>query len=136
MPHRIALFSLLVPDYDEAIAFFTAIGFDLKEDTDLGGDKRWVRIAPPNAETDILLARASNDRQHKAIGEQGGGRVWLFLETLDFAADHARITAAGGNFEGPARVEPYGRVAVWNDPWGNRWDLIQFTNPDRSGTTG
>ncbi|MBT8414227.1 MAG: VOC family protein [Boseongicola sp.] len=135
MPKQIALFSLLVPDYDEAIAFFTAIGFDLKEDTDLGGDKRWVRIAPPNAETDILLARASNDRQRKAIGKQGGGRVWLFLETLDFAADHARIEAAGGHFESPARVEPYGRVAVWNDPWGNRWDLIQFANPDRSGTT-
>jgi len=134
MPRQIALFSLLVPDYDEAIAFFTAIGFEVKEDTDLGDAKRWVRVAPPNAETDILLARASNDRQNRAIGEQGGGRVWLFLETLDFAADHARIIAAGGHFEGPARVEPYGRVAVWNDPWGNRWDLIQFANPNRSGT--
>jgi len=135
MPNRIALFSLLVPDYDEAIAFFTAIGFDLKEDTDLGGDKRWVRVSPPNADTDILLARAANDRQRKATGEQGGGRVWLFLETLDFNGDHARISAAGGQFEGPARVEPYGRVAVWADPWGNRWDLIQFANHDRSGTT-
>ncbi len=135
MPHRIALFSLLIPDYDVAIAFFTAIGFELREDTDLGGDKRWVRVAPPGAETDILLARASNARQRKAVGDQGGGRIWLFLETLDFKADHARIEAAGGRFEGPARVEPYGRVAVWVDPFGNRWDLIQFANPDRSGTS-
>lgn len=134
MPNRIALFSLLVPDYDEAIDFFTSIGFELKEDTNLGNDKRWVRISPPKAETDILLARASNQRQTQTIGEQGGGRVWLFLETLDFAHDYARIEAAGGRFEGPARDEPYGRVAVWNDPWGNRWDLIQFANSDRSGT--
>lgn len=134
MPSRVALFSLLVPDYDEALAFFTAIGFVVREDTDLGGGKRWVRIVPSGAETDILLARAASPRQVEAIGEQGGGRVWLFLETEDFDADHARIVAAGGAFEAPPRDEPYGRVAVWRDPWGNRWDLIRFAHPDRSGT--
>lgn len=135
MPSRVAFFSLLVPEYEEAIAFFCdGLGFELREDTDLGNLKRWVRIAPPGAETEILLARAVNDRQGAAIGEQGGGRVWLFLETQDFEADHAKILSAGGTFESPPRDEPYGRVAVWCDPWGNRWDLIQFANADRGGT--
>ena len=133
MPNRVALFSLLVPDYDPAIAFFTSIGFDLREDTDLGNEKRWVRIAPPGAETEILLARAVGD-QRETIGNQGGGRVWLFLETEDFDTDHVRLTKAGASFEASPRNEPYGRVAVWQDPWGNRWDLIQFANKDRSGT--
>mgnify|MGYP000882197816 CR=1 FL=1 len=126
MPKRIALFSLLVPDYDEALEFFTRIGFECREDTDLGGGKRWVRIAPPRAETDILLARAVGDRQSAAIGEQGGGRVWLFLETDDFSADYQRLKAAGVKFEEQPRDEPYGRFVVWQDPWGNRWDLIEF----------
>ena len=126
MPKRIALFSLLVPDYDEALEFFGRIGFECRKDTDLGGGKRWVRIAPPGAETDILLARAVGDRQSATIGEQGGGRVWLFLETEDFAADYQRLKAAGVKFEEQPRDEPYGRVAVWQDPWGNRWDLIEF----------
>ena len=134
MPRRIALFSLLVPDYDDALRFFTAIGFECREDTDLGGGKRWVRIAPPGAETDILLARAVGPEQVAAIGAQGGGRVWLFLETQDFATDMARLHAQGAVFEGAPRNEPYGRVVVWRDPWGNRWDLIQFAQPDRGGT--
>lgn len=134
MPSRIALFSLLVPDYDDALAFFTGIGFDCREDTDLGGGKRWVRIAPPGGQTEILLARAVGARQEAAIGEQGGGRVWLFLETEDFDTDYQRMQAQGAVFEGEPRDEPYGRVAVWRDPWGNRWDLIQFANTDRSGT--
>lgn len=134
MPTRIALFSLLVPDYDEALAFFTSIGFETREDTDLGDGKRWVRIAPPGAGTEILLARAVGDRQQAAIGEQGGGRVWLFLETDDFDGDHARMQALGVPFETPPRDEPYGRVAVWRDPWGNRWDLIRFAQADRGGT--
>lgn len=134
MPNRISMFALLVPDYDEALAFFTKIGFACREDTDLGNKKRWVRIAPHGAETEILLARAVGEQQQAAIGAQGGGRVWLFLETEDFDTDHARMTAAGVTFEAPPRAEPYGRVAVWSDPWGNRWDLIQFANPDRSGT--
>ncbi|MBN2760509.1 MAG: VOC family protein [Rhodobacteraceae bacterium] len=134
MPSRIALFSLLVPDYDDALRFFTGIGFECREDTDLGGGKRWVRIAPPGGQTEILLARTVGDRQGAAIGEQGGGRVWLFLETEDFEADYRRMQAQGVVFETAPRDELYGRVAVWRDPWGNRWDLIQFANADRSGT--
>ena len=133
MPRRVALFSLLVPDYDEALAFFMSIGFERREDTDLGAGKRWVRIAPPGAETEILLARAV-DGQRDFIGKQGGGRVWLFLETEDFETDHARLKAKGVVFDGCPRDEPYGRVVVWTDPWGNRWDLIEFANGDRSGT--
>ena len=125
MPKRIAQFSLLVPDYDPAIAFFTAIGFTLIEDTDLGNGKRWVRIALPGAGTEILLARAVGDRQSAAIGEQGGGRVWLFLETEAFDDDLARLRTAGAVIEGEPRDEPYGRVVVRQDPFGNRWDLIQ-----------
>ena len=127
MPKRLALVSLLIPDYDAAITFFTGIGFELLEDTDLGNAKRWVRVAPKGAETAILLARAATPEQQAAIGAQGGGRVWLFLESKDFDADHARMTANGVTFEEPPRDEPYGRVAVWRDPWGNRWDLVQFT---------
>lgn len=134
MPSRIALFSLLVPDYDEALRFFTGIGFECREDTDLGGGKRWVRIAPPSAQTEILLARAVGDRQQAAIGEQGGGRVWLFLETEEFDRDYRNMLDQGVTFEGAPRDEPYGRVAVWQDPWGNRWDLIQFAQADHSGT--
>ena len=133
-PTRIALFSLLVPDYDEALAFFLGLGFTCREDTDLGNGKRWVRIAPPNAETEILLARAVGDQQ-AAIGNQGGGRVWLFLETDDFDRDYAHFKSQGIHFGSAPRDEPYGRVAVWQDPWGNRWDLIQFANKDRSGTS-
>jgi predicted enzyme related to lactoylglutathione lyase len=134
MPNRIASFSLLVPDYDDALTFFISIGFECREDTDLGDGKRWVRIAPAGGETEILLARAVGDRQNASIGEQGGGRVWLFLQTSDFDADYQRMQAAGVQFEELPRNEPYGRVAVWSDPWGNRWDLIEFANANRSGT--
>jgi catechol 2,3-dioxygenase-like lactoylglutathione lyase family enzyme len=124
MARRLAHVALLVPDYDDALAFFLRIGFVCVEDTDLGGGKRWIRIAPRPGETGILLARAADDRQGAAIGRQGGGRVWLFLETDDFDADRERLRAAGARFEGAPRREPYGRVVVWIDPWGNRWDLI------------
>ena len=134
MSRRVALFSLLIPDYDDALAFFLRIGFDCREDTDLGHGKRWVRIAPPGGETEILLARAVGDRQSAAIGEQGGGRVWLFLESVDFDTDYQRMRDAGVKFESAPRVEPYGRVVVWSDPWGNRWDLIEFSRADRGGT--
>jgi predicted enzyme related to lactoylglutathione lyase len=134
MPKRLALFSLLVPDYDDALRFFLKAGFECREATDLGGGKRWVRIAPPGAETEILLARAADERQKNAIGDQGGGRVWLFLETQAFDADYQRLIAAGAMFEEAPRREPYGTVAVWRDPWGNRWDLIAFAQKDRSGT--
>ena len=127
MPDRLAYVAVLVPDYDEALTFFHRIGFECREDTDLGQGKRWVRIAPPGASTEILLARAVGERQNSATGEQGGGRVWLFLETSDFDTDYAKMRAAGVKFEELPRQERYGRVAVWSDPWGNRWDLIQFT---------
>ena len=122
---QLALTALLVPEYDPAIAWFTtALGFTLLEDTDQGGGKRWVRVAPPGGGGTILLARAVGD-QRPFIGRQGGGRVWLFLETHDFARDHARMTAAGVLFEEAPRTESYGIVAVFRDPWGNRWDLIE-----------
>ena len=126
MPRRLALVTLLVPDYDKALAFYGQIGFACREDTDLGGGKRWVRIGIPGAETEILLAQAVDPRQRSAIGDQGGGRVWLFLETQDFNADYAQMRAAGVEFETAPRTEPYGRVVVWRDPWENRWDLIEY----------
>ena len=123
---HLALVALLVPDYDEAIAYTTAVlGFTLVEDTPQGNDKRWVRVAPPGAQTQLLLARAVTDEQRAAIGRQGGGRVWLFLHTADFAAEHARLVAAGVRFLEAPRHEPYGTVAVFEDRWGNRWDLVQ-----------
>ncbi|WP_424971145.1 VOC family protein [Dinoroseobacter sp. S76] len=136
MPRRLAALSLVVDDYDRAIAFFTqTLGFELREDTRLSETKRWVRVAPPGAETEFLLARAATPSQVAVIGQQGGGRVWLFLETEDFAADFARLSTAGVPFESPPRNEPYGTVAVFADPWGNRWDLIQYADPEgRSGT--
>ncbi|MDQ0466874.1 putative enzyme related to lactoylglutathione lyase [Caulobacter ginsengisoli] len=121
------LISLLVADYDGAIAFYRdALGFTLIEDNDMGGGKRWVVVAPrPDAETRILLAKAANPEQAARIGEQTGGRVFLFLHTDDFAADHARMTAAGVKFLEAPRHEPYGTVAVFEDLCGNRWDLLQ-----------
>ncbi len=122
---RLAAFSLLVPDYDAGISFFCAgLGFTLTEDIDQGS-KRWVTVKPPEGNIRIVLARADGAAQQAAVGKQAGGRVWLFLHTTDFAADHARIIAAGGTFEEEPRHEPYGTVAVWRDPFGNRWDLIQ-----------
>lgn len=127
MPH-IGLFTLVVRDYDEAIAFYTVkVGFDLIEDSDMGGGKRWVVIAPKGAiETRILLAQASNEDQTKAVGNQTGGRVGFFLNTDDFARDHARMTAAGVMFLEQPRHEPYGTVAVFEDLYGNKWDLLEL----------
>lgn len=126
MSARLAAVALLVPDYDDAVAFFTRdLGFRLLEDTPLGGGKRWVRVAPDGGGTALLLARAVGERQAAAVGEQGGGRVFLFLETDDFDRDHARLRARGVRFAETPRDEPYGRVAVFVDPWGNRWDLIE-----------
>lgn len=121
--------ALVVPDYDAGIAFYCgALGFDLLEDTDQGGGKRWVLVQPPGAtETALLLARAVTDSQRAAIGNQTGGRVGFFLETDDFEADHARMRAAGVHFEEEPRHETYGTVAVFRDPFGNRWDLLQHT---------
>lgn len=120
-------FSLLVPDYDAAIGFYCGtLGWQLAEDVDQGR-KRWVRILPPGAaQGSLILARADGARQEAAIGDQFGGRVGLFLATDDFARDHAAMLASGVAFEEEPRHEPYGTVAVWRDPFGNRWDLIQF----------
>jgi catechol 2,3-dioxygenase-like lactoylglutathione lyase family enzyme len=122
----LAAVTLVVPDYDVAIAFYTAAGFTLLEDTALGKGKRWVRLAPPGGDAAVLIARAEGSRQRAAIGRQTGGRVAFFLTTTDFAASHATLTAAGAEWEETPRQEPYGTVAVWRDPFGNRWDLIQF----------
>ena len=128
---RLALLSVLVPDYDAGIAFFVGVlGFDLLEDTALGDGKRWVRVAPTGGGTAFLLAKAVGD-QRAHIGRQGGGRVWLFLETDDFARDHAALTARGLAFQEAPRHEPYGTVAVFADPFGNRWDLIAFSDRSR-----
>ncbi|MFJ6023403.1 VOC family protein [Brevundimonas sp. NPDC092305] len=125
MPHLAAL-SLLVRDYDEAIAFYVGkLGFDLSEDTDMGGGKRWVRVTPKGGQTSLLLARATDDAQQVRVGDQSGGRVWLFLQTDDFARDHAAFVAAGVHFREAPRHEPYGVVAVFEDLYGNGWDLIE-----------
>jgi catechol 2,3-dioxygenase-like lactoylglutathione lyase family enzyme len=120
--------SLLVADYDAAIAWFTrSLGFVLVEDTDMGGGKRWVKVAPRGGQTALILAKASTPDQIARIGNQGGGRVWLFLNTDDFARDHAAMSAAGVRFLEDPRHEAYGWVAVFEDCSGNRWDLIETT---------
>lgn len=126
MPH-LGLVTLVVSGYDEAVAFYVdALGFRLTEDTDLGDGKRWVVVTPPGArETGLLLARADSPEQAARIGDQAGGRVGWFLHTGDFDGDHARMRAAGVVFEEEPRDEPYGKVAVFRDPYGNRWDLIE-----------
>jgi catechol 2,3-dioxygenase-like lactoylglutathione lyase family enzyme len=123
----VATVCLVVADYDAAIAFYTgALDFQLIEDADLGGGKRWVVVAPPGGRgARLLLARAVDDRQAERVGDQAGGRVFLFMETDDFARDQARMTAAGVRFLEPPRREPYGMVAVFEDLYGNRWDLIE-----------
>ena len=123
----LSLVTLLVDDYDRAIAYYCgALGFVLREDTDLGGGKRWVRVAPPgDGTTDLLLAVATTDAQRARIGDQTGGRVGFFLQTDDFWRDHARMSAAGVEFLESPRKESYATVAVFRDAYGNRWDLLQ-----------
>ena len=127
MPRRgIALTTLVVRDYDEAVAFYRdKIGFALIEDTPLGGGKRWVVMAPAPGGAALLFARADGETQAARIGDQAGGRVGLFLHTDDFGRDYDRMRAAGVRFAEPPRHEPYGTVAVFEDLYGNRWDLIQ-----------
>lgn len=125
---RLSLVTLVVPDQDAAIAFYCgALGFALLEDTPLPGGKRWVRVAPPGAETGFLIARADGPEQAAAIGKQAGGRVAFFIHSDDFDADHARFVANGVLFEEQPRREAYGTVAVFQDPFGNRFDLIAFS---------
>lgn len=128
---RLAHIALVVRDYDEALDFYVGkLGFTLVEDTyQPEQDKRWVTIRSPGAGADattILLARASTPGQEAFIGNQAGGRVFLFLETDDFDRDHAAFTAAGVEWVRPPAVQPYGTVAVFRDLYGNLWDLIQF----------
>ena len=127
MPSHIALTALVVHDYDEAIDFYTrALGFDLAEDTTRPDGSRWVVVRPPGAEESaLLLARAKDDAQRSRVGDQTGGRVGFFLYTDDFARDHARMTAEGVHFLEEPRHEAYGSVAVFEDLYGNRWDLLQ-----------
>lgn len=123
--------SLLVRDYDEAVAFYVGrLGFELSEDTDMGGGKRWVRVTPKGGQTSLLLARATTEAQLAQVGDQAGGRVWLFLETDHFERDYAAWSAAGVVFRETPRHEPYGKVVVFEDLYGNAWDLIE---PSRIG---
>jgi catechol 2,3-dioxygenase-like lactoylglutathione lyase family enzyme len=126
---RLALTTLVVPDYDAGIAFCVdALGFELIEDTDMGAGKRWVVVGGHSGGR-LLLAQAANDAQAAAIGNQTGGRVGFFAHTNDFAATQARLVDAGVQFHERPRHEPYGTVAVFSDPFGNRWDLIEPKEP-------
>ncbi len=135
MQRSIAHVALVVRDYDEAIAFYTQkLGFTLVEDTDQPEqDKRWVVVAPAGAAgpegTSLLLARAATPAQERFVGDQAGGRVFLFLRTDDFWRDYERMRAAGVTFVRPPQKAPYGTVAVFEDLYGNRWDLVQFSAP-------
>ena len=131
MPQHIGAVTLLVPSYDEGLAFYAGtLGFTVIEDTPLSPGKRWGLVAPPGSgETRLLLAEASDAEQRTAIGRQAGGRVFLFLHTDDFYRDHANYIAAGVHFLEQPREEAYGTVAVFEDPFGNRWDLLQLRPP-------
>lgn len=129
-PMHLAQITLLVNDYDEAIAYYTqALGFDLLEDTKRSPTKRWVRVAPPGDGCALLLAKADGPQQEASLGQQAGGRVMFFLNTDDFERDHAAMSARGVKFAEAPRREPYGIVAVFVDLYGNRWDLIQPIGP-------
>ena len=133
---QLELISIVVDDYDEAIGFFTkALGFDLVEDspaltTNGGRPKRWVVVRPPATQTGILLARADGEDQAAVVGAQVAGRVGFFLRVDDFDAAYERMTAAGVEFVGSPRSEPYGRVVVFRDIAGNKWDLLGPRPPE------
>lgn len=128
MSRQIALVTLVVADYDEAIAWYTqALGFVLVEDTDRGNGKRWVVVAPTaDGAPALLLAKAANDAQRASIGNQTGGRVGFFLHTDDFHRDHTAMLANGVEFLEAPRDEPYAIVAVFRDLYGNLWDLLEL----------
>lgn len=126
MSRALATVALVVADYDEAVTFFTELlDFVLVEDTPLGGGKRWVVVAAGDGGARLLLAMADGPAQAAHVGDQTGGRVGFFLETDDFARDHAAFAARGVRFLEAPRHEPYGTVAVFADLYGNRWDLIE-----------
>jgi catechol 2,3-dioxygenase-like lactoylglutathione lyase family enzyme len=135
MPAGLALIAVLVRDYDEAIAWYTRhCPFALTEDRPLGGGKRWVVLSAVSGEgTGLLLARAVGPEQECRVGDQAGGRVFLFLRVDDVKARFAEILGAGVVFEGPPRDEPYGLVAVFRDLYGNRWDLLGPAPQSESG---
>ena len=123
---RLATVALVVRDYDEAVRWYVEkLGFALAEDIDLGGGKRWVTLDPGHGGARLLLARAEGERQASRVGDQTGGRVFLFLETDDFARDHAAMLSKGISFKEEPRRESYGTVAVFTDLYGNLWDLIE-----------
>ena len=126
MSRFISQAALIVREYDEAIDFFTrALRFELLEDSPLGNGKRWVRVAPRGgAGGALLLARAATPDQGRFVGNQAGGRVFLFLETDDFAGDYAHMRAQGVRFTEEPRLEDYGTVVVFLDLYGNKWDLV------------
>lgn len=132
MGQTLTQLTLVVRDYDEAIAWFTgALGFALLEDTPLGGGKRWVRVGPPGSPgATLLLARAATPAQEASIGRQAGGRVFLFLHTDDIRRDRERMEARGVRFRESLRDESYGTVAVFEDLYGNPWDLIEPRRQD------
>jgi catechol 2,3-dioxygenase-like lactoylglutathione lyase family enzyme len=128
---RLALVTLVVNDYDEAIDYYVQmLGFTLREDTPMGDGKRWVEVAPKDeggngGGSGLLLAKAANDRQKQAVGLQTGGRVFLFLHTDNFERDYAAYKQRGVSFVEQPRQESYGRVVVFTDLYGNRWDLVE-----------
>jgi catechol 2,3-dioxygenase-like lactoylglutathione lyase family enzyme len=123
---KLGAITYLVRDYDEAIQWFTrCLGFDLVEDTDLEKGKRWVRVCAPEGGSELLLAKAVDASQSSMIGKAAGGRVAYFLRCEDFATTHARMSAAGVHFREAPRHETYGTVAVFDDIYGNGWDLIE-----------
>jgi catechol 2,3-dioxygenase-like lactoylglutathione lyase family enzyme len=129
MPQSIAQLALVVRDYDEAIAFFTErLDFRVIEDTPLGGEKRWVVVAPSGSGAKLLLARAVTAEQASRVGNQTGGRVFLFLHTDDLRRDYTLMRDRGVEFIGEPREEAYGTVVVFLDLYGNKWDLIQPAN--------
>ena len=128
MRQQLTLMTFLVRDYDEAIVFFTQLlRFDLVEDTVLGAGKRWVRVVPAGSDgTGLLLARATTPEQQTQVGNQGGGRVFLFLQTDNFQRDFEGMRSRGVTFLEEPRVEAYGTVAVFADLYGNKWDLLEL----------
>ena len=122
---KLSAITYVVRDYDEAIAWFVnVLGFELREDLALGNGKRWVRVAAPGGETSLLLAKAEGANQLAAVGQAAGGRVGFFIHVDDFAATHAVLLSRGVHFREAPRHETYGTVAVFEDLYGNAWDLI------------
>ena len=131
MTLSVSAVTLVVRDYDEAIGWYRQkLGFELVEDKDLGEGKRWIVMAPPGSNgARLILGKAATPAQERHIGDQAGGRVFLFLKTGDFARDHAAMLAKGVRFREAPRREPYGSVAVFEDLYGNAWDLLQPKSP-------